>query len=110
MIKLFSYILRFGSKDSRKRFANQEFCTEEKLKTENFLWKLTQKKNYPDEFEKLTTKQKLAENSKILCYNPEMDKEIHVIRSNTRLQFSNLDFETKKAIHCAITLYQCLKN
>jgi hypothetical protein len=97
-IKLFAFILRFGSKKRRQKFAKTEFSTEEKSSTENFLWSLTQRQHYSEEFQKLKSSQKLAEKSKLACYNPEIDIDENIIRSNTRLQFSNLPMETKRSI------------
>ena len=96
-IKLMAYILRMG-KSSHKKFQKKEFSTAEKKMTENFLWSLTQCQHFPSEFQKLSTSQKIAEKSQLSSYNPYFDPEDSVIRSNTRLQFSNLPQETKKAI------------
>lgn len=97
-IKLCAYILRMGSKCHREKFARKEFSTQEKKSTENFLWSLTQRHHFPDEFGKLSTNQRVLEKSPLSGYNPELDKNDMLIKSNTRLQFSNLPDETKKAI------------
>ena len=97
MIKLVAYILRIGLKAHRK-FQKKHFSTEEKEMTEMFLWSLTQRQNFQIEYQKLSTFERVAEKSQLSCYNPEFDVQNHIIRSNTRLQFSNLPTETKKAI------------
>lgn len=96
-LKLIAFILRLGLK-AHKKFQKEEFRTDEKQKTESFLWSLTQRQHYPNEYQKLASSQRIAEKSPLSCYNPEFDVQENIIRSNTRLLFSNLPTETKKAI------------
>lgn len=95
--RLMAYILRMASK-SHRIFSRKEYSQEEHKKTEDFLWSLTQRHHFPEEFQQLLSKSKIAEKSSLSCYNPEMDFDNFVIKSNTRLKFSNLPEDTKKSI------------
>jgi len=97
VIVLMAYILRLGEK-SHTKFRKSKFSLEEKKNTEDFIWSLTQRHHFPNEFQKLLEGKTVAEKSPLSIYNPTIDLNTYVIRSNTRLRLSNLPEETKSSI------------
>jgi len=98
VISMWSYILRFGSKDHAKFKKQRRISAEEWKRTQEFLWSVTQRHNFKEDFQRLIEGKKVPENSKLSCYNPELDFDNFVIKSNTRLRMSNLPDEMKKSI------------
>ena len=96
-VRLVACILRLGAK-SHLKFYNCEFSLEEKKNTEEFIWSLTQRHHFPEDFQKLLEGKSVAEKSQLSNYNPHLDLNTYVIRSNTRLRLSNLPEETKRSI------------
>ena len=98
MITMLAFILRFGLKDHAKFKKQPRISTEEWRKTQEFVWSMTQRHNFKEDFQRLLEGKKVAETSKLSCYNPEMDLNSFTIRSNTRLRLSNLPEVTRKSI------------
>jgi hypothetical protein len=96
-IKMLAFVLRFGKKSNRK-FHNKDFTVEEKLETENFLWRISQKIGFPTETKQLSMGKDIDKKSKIVQYNPEWDIEKALIISNSRLSDSNLPESTRRPI------------
>jgi len=96
-IWLFARILRMGA-PHHKRFRGKPFSVEERMATEMFLWKLSQKQFFSLEFRTLAGGQTLPEKSRLAQYNLFIDTTDGLLRSNTRLALSNLPEKTKRAI------------
>ena len=98
MVTMLSFILRLGLKEHAKFRRQPKISAEEWKKTQDFLWSVTQRHNFKEDFQKLLEGKRVAESSKLSCYNPELDFDNYTIKSNTRLRLSNLPEETKKSI------------
>lgn len=96
-VKLISCLLRLGAK-KHKTFWKQPFSVEERLATETFLWKVSQKNFFPKEVRALAGRQALPEKSVLAHFNPFFDEVDCLLRSNTRLALSNLPEETRRAV------------
>jgi hypothetical protein len=96
--KLFARILRMGSKRHREKFAGSNFSMDEKRATEMFIWKLTQKHHFQKDYLGLSSGLGIDVKSSLAPYNPFLEKESGLIRSQTRLVMSDLPLTTRQAI------------
>ena len=96
-IWLFARILRMGA-PHHKKFRRKPFSVEERMATEKFLWRLSQKQFFSLEFRTIAGGQALPNKSNLTQYNLFFDETDCLLRSNTRLALSNLPEETKRAI------------
>jgi hypothetical protein len=94
-IRLISRIRRLLPSSTYRR---KVFSTEEKLKTENFIWSVSQQFHFPKEFDRLRNQLSIPEKSKLDIYNPYLDKEVNLIKSDSRLRMSGLPEEMKTSI------------
>ena len=67
-------------------YRRKVFSTEEKLKTENFIWSVSQQFHFPKEFDRLRNQLSIQEKYKLDIYNPYLDKEVNLIKSDSRLR------------------------
>ena len=93
-----SYILRLGSK-AHKRFHRKQLSVEEKQLTENFLFRASQRLNFPKEFKSLKQGEEPdLKHSCIRDYNPKWDNTTQLILSDSRLTQSDLSDSAKNPI------------
>jgi hypothetical protein len=85
VIMMWSYIPRFGSKGHAKFKKQQRIFAEEWKMTQEFLWSVMQCHNFKKDFQRLMEGKKVPENSKLSCYNPELDFDNFVIKSNAQV-------------------------
>jgi hypothetical protein len=94
-VKFVSLFLRLNPKNP---FRRKEFTLEEKIKTENFIWSVSQQFHFPEEFDRLQNQLSIPEKSKLDIYSPYLDKEVNLIKSDSRLRMSGLPEEMKTSI------------
>lgn len=96
-VKLVACILRMCA-GTHKKFWRKPFSVEERMATEKFLWRSSQKTFFTKEFRTLAGRQKLSVKSVLAPFNPFFEETDCLLRSNTRLALSNLPEETRQAI------------
>ena len=84
-VKLLAFILRFASR-THKCFRGRSFTTAEFSQTENFLFAMIQKDQFPNDYSLLIEKQQLDAKSKLGPFTPFVDHLL--LRSNSRLSLS----------------------
>jgi hypothetical protein len=94
-VKFVSLFLRLNRKNP---FRRKEFTLEEKIKKENFIWSVSQQFHFPEEFDRLQNQLSIPEKSQLDIYNPYLDKEVNLIKSDSRLRMSGLPEEMKTSI------------
>ena len=94
-VRIFAIILRFGC-SKHKKFQKKPFSIKEKLQTELFLMRISQKMNFSKEISKLSKGEEIDfKNSPLREYNPTWDDSRQILFSNSRLSHSNIAHTTK---------------
>ena len=81
-----------------KKFRQMPFSVEERVATEKFLWKISQKQFFAREFHTLEAGLALPETSSLVQYNLYFDNQDCLLRSNSRLALSSLPEQTRRPI------------
>ena len=97
-VRLFAYILRFGSKAHRKFIKSTDCCVEELKMTELHLLRIAQLRSFGTEIANLKNGTKIEKQSKIREHNPQWDFERQILFSETRLVQTDLPEGTKRPI------------
>jgi len=97
-LRLVHFILVFASKSHRTKFRNTGVTLESCRATKKALWRMSQQHHFTADFTCLANNKPLPAKSLLLRYNPYLDAQDGIIRSNTRLVHSDLPNEQRLPI------------
>ena len=96
-VRFFAYILRMGYKPHTP-FRKKRLSVQEERRTENFLWRISQKRGFAQEIRDLQKTGSVQKTSKICDYNPKYDLTNGWIISESRLTQSDLPDQTRRPV------------